>query len=118
MCGIAGYLGKTKLNRDIIFNNLELMRSRGPNHQSFSQHEIRHKSLTLFASRLSIIDLNYRSNQPIKDDNFTLIYNGEIYNYLEIRKELIKKGIKFKTNSDTEVVIKSYKVWGSRCVKI
>tara|TARA_B100000282_G_scaffold242449_1_gene185468 strand:+ start:8980 stop:10821 length:1842 start_codon:yes stop_codon:yes gene_type:complete len=117
MCGIAGYLGKTKLDRNIIFNNLKLMRSRGPNHQSFCQHEIRHKSLTLFASRLSIIDLNHRSNQPIKDDNFTLIYNGEIYNYLEIRDELIKKGIKFKTNSDTEVVIKSYKVWGSRCIE-
>ena len=74
MCGIAGYLGKTKLDRNIIFNNLKLMRSRGPNHQSFCQHEIKHKSLTLFASRLSIIDLNYRSNQPIKDDNFTLIF--------------------------------------------
>ena len=59
----------------------------------------------LCSSRLSIIDINKRSNQPLEDENGVLVFNGEIYNYLEIKNEL-KKGIKFKTNSDTEVLLK------------
>ena len=116
MCGISGYIGKDKLNKNKVLKCLELMKKRGPDHQSFSTHYYKNKSINLFASRLSIIDLNYRSNQPIRDENFTLVFNGEIYNYLELKSELIKKGIKFRTESDSEVLIKAYKVWGSKCV--
>ena len=116
MCGVAGYIDKTELEKNKILKCLKLMKLRGPNQQSFSNHYFKDKSLSLFASRLSIIDLNQRSNQPIKDENLTLIYNGEIYNYLELKSELIKKGIKFKTGSDSEVLLKSYQVWGSKCV--
>ncbi len=116
MCGISGYIGREKINKNKILNCLKSMRKRGPDHQSFITHYNRKNVINLLASRLSIIDLNYRSNQPIRDGNLTLVYNGEIYNYLELKSELIKKGIKFKTKSDSEVLIKAYKVWGSKCV--
>ena len=78
---------------------------RGPDHQS---HKVFKDKLDyLFcASRLSIIDINQRSNQPFEDDDGILIFNGEIYNHLEIKKNLRSKGIKFLTNSDTEVLLK------------
>ena len=57
-----------------------------------------------------------RSNQPFESDNLIIIFNGEIYNHLELKKDLKKKGEKFKSNSDTEVLLKSYKVYGTNCV--
>lgn len=68
--------------------------------------------------RLSIIDLTSSGHQPMYDECFgtTITYNGEIYNYLEIKSELEKKGYRFKSHSDTEVILKSYEEWGERCV--
>ena len=60
--------------------------------------------------------MDKRSNQPFEVGNLIIIFNGEIYNYLEVRKNLIKKGEKFFTNSDTEVLIKAYKNYGKKCV--
>jgi asparagine synthase (glutamine-hydrolysing) len=68
-------------------------------------------------NRLSIIDLSDDANQPMEFDDLMIVYNGEVYNYLEIRDELIKKGYRFRTKSDTEVVLAAYKEWGSDCVK-
>ena len=70
-------------------------------------------------SRLSIIDLSAASNQPFEDSesNLCMVYNGCIYNYLDIKKQLIKKGYLFKTSGDTEVVIKSFIEWGHDCLK-
>ena len=67
--------------------------------------------------RLSIIDLDAKSNQPMlsHDKRYVLTFNGEIYNYLEIREELIKKGAVFRTNSDTEVIIEAYRMYGTDC---
>ena len=68
--------------------------------------------------RLSIIDLNSESNQPFEiDDRYWLIYNGEIFNYLELRDELMLAGYTFRTLSDTEVVLRAYQHWGEDCVK-
>ena len=107
MCGIAGYIGNKKLlpEKKNIQNCIKQMVRRGPDHQS---HKIfKNKLDYLFcASRLSIIDINQRSNQPFEDDDGILIFNGEIYNHLEIKKNLTSKGIKFSTNSDTEVLLK------------
>lgn len=68
--------------------------------------------------RLSILDLSFLGHQPMQDDTGTLyiVYNGEIYNYIEIRQELKNKGHKFFTNCDTEVILKAYKEWGRKCV--
>lgn len=107
MCGIAGYIGNKKLlpEKKNIQNCIKQMVRRGPDHQS---HKVFKDKLDyLFcASRLSIIDINQRSNQPFEDDDGILIFNGEIYNHLEIKKNLRSKGIKFLTNSDTEVLLK------------
>ena len=107
MCGISGFIGKKKYfpNKKKIHECINLMKRRGPDNQSFKKIE-KKISYLLCSSRLSIIDLNDRSNQPFEDDNGILVFNGEIYNYLEIKNELKKKGVKFKTNSDTEVLLK------------
>ena len=67
-------------------------------------------------SRLSIIDLDKRSNQPFKYEKYIIIYNGEIYNFIEIRKNLLGLGYKFSTNSDTEVLLMAYIEYGEDCV--
>ena len=68
-------------------------------------------------SRLSIIDINTRSDQPFIKNNCIIIFNGEIYNYIELRKKLESKGVKFITNSDTEVLLESYALYGPDCVR-
>ena len=70
----------------------------------------------VYHSRLKIIDLHDRSSQPMKRDNFSIIYNGEIYNYIELRKEL-QKFYNFTTNSDTEVLLFSFLKWGKDIFK-
>lgn len=107
MCGIAGFIGDIKnfpTNLQIR-KCINLMKRRGPDDQSYLKFN--NKLNYLFcASRLSIIDIDKRSNQPFEDEEGILIFNGEIYNYLEIKNDLIKKGVKFKTKSDTEVLLK------------
>lgn len=116
MCGIAGYFGSKKLTTENITQTLALMKRRGPNGQNFEEIIVNdeNKYCYLLHSRLSIIDLNSRSNQPFHYNNKTLIYNGEIYNYIEVRKKLIKLGHHFETSSDTEVLIHALDEWGIR----
>ena len=92
------------------------MQNRGPNNQQFISDSLDQNNIFLLHSRLSIIDLDERSNQPFEKDNLVIIFNGEIYNYIEIRKKLIKLGHIFKTNSDTEVIIEAYKRFSHKCV--
>jgi asparagine synthase (glutamine-hydrolysing) len=89
---------------------LDKIKSRGPDYSGFVVKD----HIILGHSRLSIIDLSSASNQPFEDDEaeLSMVYNGCIYNYIELRAELIKIGHSFKTNGDTEVVLKSYKEWG------
>ena len=79
---------------------------RGPD----SKNYLLNKNTNVFHSRLKIIDLNERSNQPMTRKGYTIIFNGEIYNFKELRKQLQKK-FKFKTSSDTEVLLFSYLEW-------
>ena len=118
MCGIAGSLRWEKSNIN-EFKNLKkitsFLRHRGPN---FS--EVKKIDNVVFGhTRLAIIDLNKNANQPMSDisGRFVIIYNGEIYNFKEIRKKLIGNGVIFKTNSDTEVIIESYKWWDEKCLE-
>jgi asparagine synthase (glutamine-hydrolysing) len=115
MCGIAGYIGKKNIDRSLINKSLKLLENRGPDFKNFTEYNCNFngkKKIFFLHTRLSIIDLNDRSNQPFEDGNYSIIYNGEIYNYLELRKELISIGVKFKTFSDTEVLLKSYIHYG------
>lgn len=117
MCGISGYLGQKNIDLTEIKNTLSLMKQRGPDDQSY-YHPLNTDLLkVLFLhSRLSIIDLNTRSNQPFSIGGYTIIFNGEIYNYIELKKALIEKGIKFNTDSDTEVLLQSFIEEGPSCV--
>ena len=116
MCGIAGYIGFEKKDKSLINRTLSLMKNRGPDSKGFYQSKINNKNLLLLHSRLSIIDLEDRSNQPFRKDDFIIVFNGEIYNYLEIRSSLENEGHKFKTDSDTEVILESYRKSGENCV--
>jgi asparagine synthase (glutamine-hydrolysing) len=116
MCGISGFISKKKIEDKVINQLKNLMVNRGPDFQD--KFEIKEKNHICFLhSRLSIIDLNERSNQPFKNKNHILSFNGEIYNFLEIKKELEKKGNKFLTKGDTEVFIKSFIDEGASCFK-
>lgn len=117
MCGIAGYFGKTLPNDSMICGTLNLMKNRGPDHQNYASFgATSDKKVLLLHSRLSIIDLDPRSNQPFSIDDSTIVYNGEIYNYVELRKLLLKRGIELRTTSDTEVLLHYYLIYGERCV--
>lgn len=117
MCGIAGYIGINKISESNIKKTLFKMKNRGPNGQNVTHIKLRNNNVYLLHSRLSIIDLNERSNQPMEMEGCTMVFNGEIYNYIEVRKELEKKGRVFKTNSDSEVLLQSYLQYGKKCVQ-
>ncbi len=116
MCGIAGYLGKRIISDDVVQHTLESMKNRGPDAQSFSRINDRSQVLLLH-SRLSIIDLDSRSNQPFARGDLSVVFNGEIYNYVELRSELRSLGSTFETESDTEVLLEAYLKFGEDCVK-
>lgn len=118
MCGIAGLVdlkGNFVLNKNKIFN---LMHSRGPDEKGYYKNKTLNYKLHLFHSRLTILDDNRRSNQPFKFKNFIMVYNGELYNYIELKNKLKKFNYKFYTTSDTEVFIKAYDMWGEKCFEL
>ena len=108
MCGIAGYINNKDNKAKIIKDMTDKIIHRGPDAEGFYIDD----NVALGHRRLSIIDLK-GGDQPIynEDKSMVVIFNGEIYNYLEIKSELIKKGHKFKTNCDTEVLIHGYEEW-------
>jgi asparagine synthase (glutamine-hydrolysing) len=93
-----------------------LVAHRGPDAKSVEFYEEGAVFVSFGHRRLSIIDLNDNANQPFHYENHTIVFNGEIYNFLELKKELKEKGVVFKTKSDTEVLIKSYAYWGQECL--
>ena len=120
MCGISGiynFLNKEIDSRRAIKKIIKIQNSRGPDENGLWISNC--KNITFGHNRLSIIDLSEKAKQPFisKDENFIITFNGEIYNYIEIKNELIKKKIIFKSNSDTEVIIEAYKYWGLDCLK-
>lgn len=117
MCGIAGYIGHAPFDRVTIERTLELMANRGPDHRGSFMFSAPPLNIALLHSRLSIIDLDERANQPFTIDDCTLVFNGEIYNYVELRKRLKRKGVGFRTASDTEVLLQYYLHYGDECVQ-
>ncbi|GIX47107.1 MAG: asparagine synthetase B [Candidatus Tectimicrobiota bacterium] len=113
MCGIAGYIGPDCLPPARLQACLRLMRRRGPDHQACRHWRTRHgQHVYLLHSRLRIIDLDDRANQPMRLGRKWLIYNGELYNYLELRPLLAARGYRFTTHSDTEVFLAALDSWG------
>jgi asparagine synthase (glutamine-hydrolysing) len=113
MCGIAGYAGPRPLDPERVQRALARLRHRGPDHaahRAFTTPDGRHVSL--LHTRLSIIDLDERSHQPLRAGTRWLAYNGELYNYLELRKRLASRGVAFQTESDTEVLAEALAALG------
>jgi asparagine synthase (glutamine-hydrolysing) len=114
MCGITGIIYK---NKNVEAAELEKMtekiKHRGPDSSGIYMD----KNVGFGHRRLSIIDVSDHSNQPFFYKDLILIFNGAIYNYLEIKDELISHGYSFKTTSDTEVLLLAYDKWGEDCVK-
>lgn len=119
MCGITGIVSQN-LNKEDLFNQVkkisENISSRGPDGTNINIE----KNIAFAHNRLAILDRNSElSIQPVLDDSkrFMIIHNGEIYNFQKIKDELIKLGHNFQSNTDTEVIIKSYMQWGAESVK-
>ena len=118
MCGIVGYISNDH-HESSLADAISAMIHRGPDSQRAKKLELFDKKIGLGHVRLSILDLDPRSDQPfsIDDENYTILFNGEIYNYQSIKDELINRGVQFRTTSDTEVFIQAYKHLGIECVK-
>lgn len=112
MCGIIGVVSPS-IGIDDVKAGLAEIRYRGPDHTQAMQDG----DTILGHNRLSIIDLDARSHQPFQstDKRLAIVFNGEIYNFREIRKDLAKRGHTFRTESDTEVILAAYAEWDTNC---
>lgn len=119
MCGICGYISKRKIEDRILEEMRDTMIHRGPNDAGIWQSQTGESSsyIGLAHRRLSIFDLSELGHQPMKsaDGNLVIVFNGEIYNFKELRSELEKDGVTFKSDCDTEVMLYSYAKWGDDC---
>ncbi|MBN1827855.1 MAG: asparagine synthase (glutamine-hydrolyzing) [Deltaproteobacteria bacterium] len=117
MCGIAGILrwnsAEDPEDRSVMERMLDIMDHRGPDDRGLLFHD----GITLGHLRLSVLDLSERGHQPMsnRSNDCWITYNGEVYNYLELRKELEFEGETFVSDSDTEVVLRAYEHWGLDC---
>lgn len=116
MCGIAGHFGPDRPSPERETACLDAMGRRGPDASGRFSVEMGANWLTLLHTRLAIIDLDSRADQPFRRDGLTVVFNGEIYNYVEVRQILRSRGVVFTTESDTEVLLEAYRAWGDRLV--
>ena len=109
MCGICGFVGDKEEKKTILSEMMSAIRHRGPDNEGIYQDE----EISFGFCRLSIIDMK-TGNQPMFNEDRTkcLIFNGEIYNYRELREELQEKGHVFSTGSDSEVLLHGYEEYG------
>ena len=116
MCGIFGIINLDKekfVCKEKIIKSIERVKHRGPD---IRQAELLTPYVGLAHARLSILDLTESANQPFNYLTLTIVFNGEIFNYIELKEELQIVGYKFKTESDTEVITAAYHLWGEDCV--
>lgn len=114
ICGVINFNNKQVSEKDIKKMSL-LIKHRGPDDEGIFLN----KNIGLGHRRLSILDLSIKGHQPMTiDNNLWIVFNGEIYNYIELKNDLQKKyNITFKTNTDTEVILHFYKIYGKKCLK-
>ena len=116
MCGIAGFIDvtlTTDAKRELNHKMLKCITHRGPE----ASNAYVDGPVSLGHNRLKIIDLSDEANQPFEYQDIVIAFNGEVYNYLELRADLEKKGYTFRTQGDTEVMCAAYKHYGEDCVK-
>ncbi len=115
MCGIAGFVDKTIKNKKKVIKDMaERIKYRGPDGEGYFIDD----EVALAHRRLAIIDLSSGGQPQYNEDNsLVIVFNGEIYNFIELKEELIKAGHKFRNKSDTEVIIHGYEEWGTEVTK-
>jgi asparagine synthase (glutamine-hydrolysing) len=119
MCGLFGIVYKKNLNKEKLFSTLNLLSHRGPDEDGFLESQ----NLFLGQKRLAIIDLSPTGKQPMKlncsksERKLSIVFNGEIYNFKALKKELQSLGHNFFSQSDTEVILHSYEEWGEEGIK-
>lgn len=109
MCGITGFNWS---DEHLVDKMTESIRHRGPDDMGCLVDE----NISLGHCRLSVIDISQKGHQPMSFEHLVISYNGEVYNFKELREQLVSKGYSFNSETDTEVVLKSYHCWGSKCV--
>ena len=114
MCGIAGLINWPD-EVGAIAAMSDAIAHRGPDGAAtwFGRGDAH--SIALAHRRLSIIDLSEAANQPFRKDGLVMVFNGEIYNYRELRRTLESAGVSFRTSSDTEVLLEAFRAWGTDC---
>jgi asparagine synthase (glutamine-hydrolysing) len=118
MCGIAGFIDfKKNSSEDILAQMACAVSHRGPNGQGVYFESTGKADIGLGHRRLSIIDLSHAADQPMHFDGLHIIFNGEIYNYVEIKQELLSLGHSFQTHSDTEVILHAWREWGEKAIE-
>jgi len=118
MCGIAAFVDfNKKSTKENIEKMISTLYHRGPDGGNTVIVNNDEYTLGLGHRRLAIIDITNAANQPMQFENLWIIFNGEIYNFQEIKSELINLGHTFTTNSDTEVILHAYSQWGKKCVE-
>ncbi len=119
MCGIVGFLGykNQKVSGNLFASSVDTMKHRGPDGKGIEIFE-GEPFVALGHRRLAIIDISKVGRQPMcnEDNSIWLIFNGEIYNYKNLREQLIEKGHRFKSHTDSEVIIHGYEEWGIDCL--
>ncbi len=116
MCGIAGCYQQAD-GRKLVEIMTDRIAHRGPDAAGTWDHDNDHVTAQLGHRRLSIIDLSDAADQPLSKHGLTLVYNGELYNYKELRAELTTRGVRFATRSDTEVVLEAWRSWGPEALR-
>ncbi len=117
MCGICGYVGRKLIQSEQLAKMNDTMYHRGPDDHGIWERQKEEYGVGFAQRRLSILDLSEMGHQPMtsEDGSVVITYNGEIYNYIQLRNELKGEGYQFKSNCDTEVIIAAYQEWGCEC---
>jgi asparagine synthase (glutamine-hydrolysing) len=117
MCGITGFIDFKKESKvEVLSTMTDTLHHRGPDGSGVELIETEQAIIGLGHRRLSIIDLSSFGKQPMQFENYWICFNGEVYNYSEIKKELTELGHSFSGNSDTEVILHAFTQWGKECV--
>jgi asparagine synthase (glutamine-hydrolysing) len=117
MCGIVGIIDyKGNSSKNLLKEMTDTLPHRGPDDSGYKFVEKGKYQLGFGHRRLSIQDLSPHGHQPMYHKNLTIIYNGEVYNFQEIKRELREEGYIFNSNSDTEVILKSFHKWGIKSI--
>lgn len=118
MCGICGFVDFELKSDEIVLEKMtQTLNHRGPDDFGTRVYERKQDCIGFGQTRLSIIDLSPLGHQPMEYNQYSIVFNGEIYNFQEIKSELVGLGHEFESSSDTEVILHAFAEWGNSCVE-